>query len=68
MRIEERKALWSELGLDYSKPIYDKETNEEFFAIGVNYIKKDENDKILIALLNGKYGDGEWVFAENFRN
>ena len=67
MKIEDKKELWEEIGIDYKKPIYDKETNEEFFAIGVNYIKK-ENGKILIGLLSGKYGDGEWVLSDSFRN
>lgn len=67
MSVEERIEMWKELGIDYTKPIYDKETGEEFSAVRVNYIMK-KNGKFLIAIFGEKYPEGMWVLADKYRN
>ena len=67
MSVEEREKMWEELGIDYTKPIYDKETGEEFSAVRVNYIMK-KNGKFAIAIIGGKYPEGMWVLADKYRN
>ena len=67
MSREDRKELWKELGIDYEKPIYDKETGEKYSSFGVNYIEK-KNGIFAIGIIGDKYPNGMWVLADKYAN
>ena len=68
---EEKKKMWNKAGIDFNKPIYKKDSDEEYEAVRWNYIQPLKKEIGGFAIAVAKKGDmdgGAWDIADKYEN